>query len=328
MKSKSQSTISLLVPVYNEEQSIDVFLDVTLEILKKTKMGFEIIFIDDGSTDETLSVLLKKKEQHKEIKVISLTRNFGKEAALTAGLDHADGDAVIPIDVDLQDPPEAIFLFLEKWREGFDVVYGIRRDRQSDTWLKRKTALAFYRLFNRMSNVKIPYNSGDFRLMDRRVVEEIKKLKERNRFMKGLMCWPGFRSTSITFDRQKRAEGNTSWNYLKLINFGVDGLISFSTIPLRIWIYIGASVSVFAFLYASFIILRVLFTGVDIPGYASLIVVTMFFAGVQLITLGVLGEYIGRIYEEVKGRPVYIVDRIWQKNLKDVDASIYKVKPV
>ena len=313
MKPNAQSTISLLVPVYNEVDSIDLFLDAALKVLKKTKMGFEIIFIDDGSSDDTLSVLLEKKQQHKEIRVISLTRNFGKEAALTAGLDHAEGDAVIPIDVDLQDPPEAILLFLEKWHEGFDVVYGVRNDRQSDTWIKRNTALTFYKLFNRMSNVKIPYNSGDFRLMDRRVVDEIKKLKERNRFMKGLMCWPGFRSTSVSFDRQKRAEGNTSWNYLKLINFGVDGLISFSSIPLRIWIYIGASVSVFAFFYASFIILRVILTGVDIPGYASLLVVTMFFAGVQLITLGVLGEYIGRIYEEVKGRPVYIVDKIWPK---------------
>jgi glycosyltransferase involved in cell wall biosynthesis len=300
--------VSIVVPVFNEEPSIDLFVEAIGNIMVDQACAYEIVFVNDGSRDNTLAVLRQAKTRNPAVVIISLSRNFGKEAAMTAGLDHVKGDVVIPIDVDLQDPPELIGSFIERWQAGADVVYGVRVLRESDGPIKRVTASWFYTLFNLMSPVQIPYNSGDFRLMDRRVVEEIKHLRERNRFMKGLMAWPGFRTESVEFERRGRAAGKTSWNYWKLWNFALDGFTSFSTVPLRLWLYVGTTVAFLAFLYALFIVVHALLTGGDVPGYPSLMVAIMFFGGIQLMSIGVVGEYVGRIYHEIKGRPIYIIE--------------------
>ncbi len=291
-------------------EAIGAFLDVTLNVLSQTRCPYEFVFVNDGSDDDTLEILRAAKKQHPEIRVLSLSRNFGKDAALTAGLDHASGDVVVPLDVDLQDPPALILEFLARWREGYDVVYGVRRERQSDGVLKRLTATWFYKLFNFLSDRAIPENAGDFRLMDRRVVDQINGLRERTRFMKALMDWPGFRSVGVPFERPSRSSGRSSWSFWKLWNFALDGITSFSTIPLRLWLYVGAFICAVSLLYASFIVGLVLFTGRDVPGYASLIVAVMFFGGVQLLSIGLLGEYIGRIFQEIKGRPIYLIESI------------------
>ena len=269
---------------------------------------YEIVFINDGSRDNTLNVLLNAKQNFKNIRIINFSRNFGKEAALTAGLDKARGEAAIPIDVDLQDPPELIKELVAKWREGYDVVLAKRADRTSDSFAKRVSADLFYKLNGKISNVDIPNNVGDFRLMSKRVVEALKRLPENQRFMKGLFAWVGFKTVVIEYVREKREAGQSSFNGWKLWNFALDGITSFSTLPLRIWLYIGALVSFLSFLYGSFIILKTLIFGVDLPGYASLAVIMLFLGGIQLIGIGILGEYIGRIYSESKRRPSYIIE--------------------
>jgi glycosyltransferase involved in cell wall biosynthesis len=302
--------VSLVVPVFNEESSIDTFLQTMEPIIAGQGCEYEILFVDDGSRDKTLPALRAAKASNPSIVILSLSRNFGKEAAMTAGLDHAKGDVVIPIDVDLQDPPELIAAFIARWFAGADIVYGARMSRASDGLIKRTSARYFYKLFNMMSPLQIPFDAGDYRLIDRRVVDEIKKLRERNRFMKGLMTWPGFRTERVEFERPQRATGRTSWNYWKLWNFALDGITSFSTLPLRLWLYVGGIISILSIFYAVFIIIRVLLTGGDVPGYPSLIVSIMFFGGIQLFSIGLVGEYVGRIFHETKGRPIYIVDRI------------------
>ena len=269
---------------------------------------YEIVFINDGSRDNTLNVLLNAKQNFKNIRIINFSRNFGKEAALTAGLDKARGEAAIPIDVDLQDPPELIKELVARWREGYDVVLAKRADRTSDSFAKRVSADLFYKLNGKISNVDIPNNVGDFRLMSKRVVEALKQLPENQRFMKGLFAWVGFKTFVIEYVREKREAGQSSFNGWKLWNFALDGITSFSTLPLRIWLYIGALVSFLSFLYGSFIILKTLIFGVDLPGYASLAVIMLFLGGIQLIGIGILGEYIGRIYSESKRRPSYIIE--------------------
>ena len=231
--------ISIIVPVYNESASIAVFLEKLTEILPETGEEFEIVFVNDGSRDDTYQVLKQASVKEKSIKIIDLSRNFGKEAALTAGLDFARGDVVIPMDVDLQDPPDLIPKFIAKWREGYDVVNGMRVDRSTDTVVKRNSSKNFYRLFNRLSHTSLPENVGDFRLMDRQVIEAIKRLPERNRFMKGIFAWVGFKSCEIPYVRPKRIAGKTSWNYWNLWNFALDGMFGYSTAPLRIWTYAG-----------------------------------------------------------------------------------------
>jgi len=302
--------ISLVVPVFNEEASIRPFVETVERIVDGQNFSYELLFVDDGSGDKTLDALRSAKTRNPSISILSLSRNFGKEAAMTAGLDHAKGDAVIPMDVDLQDPPELITRFIERWRAGADIVYGVRSSRDSDGPIKRVSARWFYSLFNLVSPTQIPFNAGDFRLMDRRVVDEVNRLRERSRFMKGLMAWPGFRTEGIEFDRIQRASGHSSWSYWKLWNFALDGLTSFSTVPLRLWLYVGAIISVLAFLYAAFIVVHALLTGVDAPGYPSLMVAVMFFGGIQLVSIGLVGEYVGRIFHEIKGRPIYIIDTI------------------
>ena len=299
--------LSIVVPLYNEEKNLGYLFERLTSTLSQITDSYEIICVNDGSKDNTLDCLIEQNHCNPDIKVVNLSRNFGKEIALTAGIDYANGAAVIPIDADLQDPPELIEELVAKWREGYDVVYATRHTRRGETWLKRFSADAFYQTIGKMSRVPIPGNTGDFRLLDRKVVEALKQLPERTRFMKGLFAWVGFKQTSILFERQPRFQGNTTWNYWKLWNFALDGIASFSLVPLKVWSYFGLSVSLISLVYASIIIIRTFIFGVDVPGYASLMVAILFLGGIQLITLGIIGEYLGRVYEEVKGRPLYLV---------------------
>ncbi|WP_137136903.1 glycosyltransferase family 2 protein [Rhizobium sp. FKY42] len=304
--------LSIVVPVFNEEEAIDIFIKTVRKHLSYNSILYEIIFVNDGSHDSTLSTALSLQTKEPSIKVINLSRNFGKEAAMSAGLEYAKGDAVIVMDVDLQEPPELIPQMIAKWREGYDVVYGKRICRQTDSRLKRLTAGLFYKGFNRIADFKIPADVGDFRLMDRAVVDALNALPERVRFMKGLFAWVGFKSYAVEFERRERQAGSTKFNYWKLWNFAIDGITSFSTIPLRIWTYFGLLIAGLAFLYGSFIVLKTLVFGVDVPGYASLTTFILFLGGVQLIGLGVLGEYLGRVYVEVKQRPLYLTAKIYE----------------
>ncbi len=299
--------ISLIIPMYNEEDNIETLFKRVIDTLEKLKLTYEIICVNDGSKDRTLEILINYHQTNQAIKVVNLSRNFGKDIALTAGIDCAHGNAVIPIDADLQDPPELIGEMIQKWQEGYDIVYATRESRQGETWFKRFTANIFYILLDKITKVHIPKNTGDFRLLDRQVVEAIKRLPERTRFMKGIFAWVGFKSISIVFERQPRLQGNTKWNYWKLWNFALDGITSFSVLPLKVWTYMGLVISLISLVYASFLVIRTIFFGIDVPGYASLMVTILFLGGIQLITLGIIGEYLGRVYEEIKGRPLYLV---------------------
>ena len=300
--------ISIICPCYNEEEVIEYFLQSMTTILHKSQKSYEIIFIDDGSKDKTLNVLIESKQKYANIRIIKLSRNFGKEIALTAGIDASLGQTVVPIDVDLQDPPELILDFIKKYEEGYDVVLGKRTDRTTDTYAKKFSAEAFYKFHNKISDINIPNNVGDYRLMSRRVVEEIKKLPESQRFMKGIFAWIGFKTTTVEYKREIRVAGESSFNGWKLWNFALDGITSFSTVPLRIWLYIGVLIALLSFVYGSIIIVKTLIFGIDSPGYASMLTTVLFLGGVQLMGIGILGEYIGRIYMETKNRPVYIIE--------------------
>lgn len=304
--------ITLICPFYNEADGIQkFFVQIDNLTTKLSKYDFEILCVNDGSTDETLKILLAQQKINPHIKIIDFSRNFGKEAALTAGIDYAAGDAVIPIDTDLQDPPELITEMIATWQQGFDVVLAKRTDRSNDNILKRITAYCFYHINKSITDYSIPDNVGDFRLLDRKVIEALKLLPERRRFMKGIFSWVGFKTTTIEYIRQARTRGKSKFNIWKLWNFALEGITSFSTIPLRIWTYIGATVSLLAIFYACFIIIRTLILGIDVPGYASLIVAILFMGGIQLIGIGIIGEYIGRIYYETKQRPIYIINKIY-----------------
>ena len=304
--------LSVVVPVFNEEEAIPLFIRRLVSVLAGADLDFEILFINDGSTDETLDALLHAQGGEPRIRIVDLSRNFGKEAALTAGMQFAVGSAVVPIDVDLQDPPELILQMVTKWREGFDVVLGRRLNRDSDSWAKRSSANWFYRLHNKIAEPKLPENVGDFRLMDRCVVDALNRLPESRRFMKGLFAWVGFRTAVVDYVRPERVAGTTKFNGWRLWNFALEGVTSFSTDPLRIWTYIGSIVSLLSFLFAAFIAVKVLIRGVDVPGYASLMVAVTFLGGLQLIGIGVLGEYLGRTYMEAKRRPVYLIRRVYE----------------
>lgn len=298
--------ITIIVPMHNEELGINEFFSRIIPILEGIGT-FEIICINDGSIDKTALLLAQKSAADSRVKAINFSRNFGKEAALTCGIDCASGNAVIPIDADLQDPPELIPEMVAKWQEGYKVVLATRKTR-SESWFKRKSASLFYAIISRLSNVKIPKNTGDFRLMDRQVVDAIKQLPERTRFMKGLFAWAGFNTATIYYDRPQRFAGKTSWNYLKLWSFALDGIFAFSTKPLKIWAYLGGVISLFAFIYGAAILLKTLIYGSDLPGYASIMVVILFLGGIQLVSLGIIGEYVGRIYRETKHRPLYLIE--------------------
>ena len=299
--------ISIICPFYNEDRGVATFFSRLIPVMERLGEEYELVCINDGSRDGTLEALLTMRALHPHIRVIDLSRNFGKEAALTAGIDAARGDAVIPIDADLQDSPELIARLVQQWKRGFEVVLARRADRRADSWAKRLTALLFYKVHNAISDPPIPENVGDFRLMDRKVVDAIKQLPERRRFMKGIFAWVGFRSTVIEYVRDPRCVGKSRFSGWKLWNFAIEGLTSFSTAPLRIWTYLGVAVASLAFIYAGFIVMRTVIHGVDVPGYASLLAATLFLGGIQLTGLGVLGEYLGRVYSEAKQRPIYIV---------------------
>jgi glycosyltransferase involved in cell wall biosynthesis len=299
--------LSIVVPMYNEETVIDIFFERIIPILEDITPDYEIICVDDGSDDETFSLLGKVHDKNPEIKILNLSRNFGKELAMTAGIDHAAGQAVIPLDADLQDPPELIAELVEKWREGYDMVLAKRVDRSSDSAAKRFTARLFYRLIDRISEVPIPENVGDFRLMDRRVVDALAMMPERTRFMKGMFAWLGFKQATVPYTRAPRAAGTTKWHFMPLWNFALQGIVSFTNFPLKIWSYIGIVCALGSMTYGTFIVLRTLIYGVDVPGYASLIAIILFFNGLIMMSLGIMGEYMARLFVEVKRRPLYLV---------------------
>ncbi len=302
--------VSLVVPCFNEADTIGKFRDRLFTALDPiTDTDFEIICVDDGSTDGTIDALISLAAQDARFRILELSRNFGKEAALTAGLDAARGDAVIPIDADLQDPPAVIPLMIAAWRDGAEVVLGRRADRSSDAFLKRKSAAWFYSLHHRLSKTNIPDDVGDFRLLDRIVVDALKRLPERQRFMKGLFAWVGFRTVTVDYMRAPRSGGASKFSGFALWNFAMEGFTSFSTAPLKIWTYVGATSALVTLAYAAYIIIRTIINGNNVPGYASLLVAILFFGSVQLMSIGLLGEYIGRIYIETKQRPTYIVRR-------------------
>lgn len=303
--------VTVVIPCFNEGPGV-VALHAALSQVAKSmaRVRLQVLFVDDGSQDDTLQHLIRLQQKDGRVKVVELSRNFGKEAALSAGLDFATGDAVIPMDADMQDPPDLIPALVDAWVAGAEVVLARRADRRSDSVLKRVTARFFYRLHNRVSDIQIPENVGDFRLMDRVVVDALRKLPERQRFMKGLFAWVGFRTVVVDYVRPIRHQGQSKFSGMRLWNLAVEGITSFSAVPLKAWTYIGGVGAVGALAYAAFIALRTLILGVDVPGYASLFVAVLFFGSVQLVGIGVLGEYIGRIYMEAKGRPVYLVRQL------------------
>jgi len=300
--------VSIVIPFYNEEKCINIFHEAMLKLTNSFQQyQFEFICVDDGSEDKTLEMLKAISCKDARFKTIELSRNFGKEAALTAGIDESCGDAVLPFDADLQDPPEVIPKLLEKWEEGFEVVLAKRNNRSSDSFLKRQTAVIFYRVHNILSSVKIPPNVGDFRLMDRVVVDSLKLLPERQRFMKGLFAWVGYKTTTIEYVRTPRAAGETNFSTWKLWNFALEGITSFSIAPLRIWTYLGFATTLVTLVYIAYIVISTMIFGNKVPGYPSLLVAVLFFGSAQLISLGILGEYVGRIYIESKNRPNYLI---------------------
>ncbi len=299
--------ISLVVPAYNESESIKKFLETAVSVLLTTGMSYEIIIVNDGSKDNTLEILLNECNSYECLSIIDLSRNFGKEAALVAGLDAATGKAVIPMDADLQHPPELIPELIRQWQRGYDVVMCRRSSRSTDHWLQRWFASLFYRVHNALAEHSIPEDVGDFRLLDRKVVQALRLLPERRRFMKGIFAWVGFHSTIIEFDVEPRYAGKSSFSGWKLWNLALEGITSFSTVPLRIWTYVGGLVSLIALAYATKVVITTIVSGTDLPGYPSLLSAILFLGGIQLIGIGILGEYIGRIYSEVKQRPVYLV---------------------
>ena len=310
-----EKILTIVIPTYNMQDYLSRCLD-SLIVPEEQMKQLEVLIVNDGSKDNTLELLKAQKEIYSnksnlDIKIVNLSRNFGKEAAMSAGFSVASGEAIVPMDADLQHPASLIPKFVELWRQGYDVVLAKRVNRQDESALKRFCSSIFYKLNNKISEIEIPQNVGDFRLFTKKVLNAINSLPENQRFMKGIFAWVGFRSITIEYEEQERIAGSSKFNGWKLWNFALQGITGFGTLPLRIWTYIGFIVSFFAFIYASFLILRTLIMGVDLPGYASLVVIILFLGGLQLIGVGILGEYIGRIYMESKRRPPFIIDEIY-----------------
>lgn len=299
--------LTIVVPVFNEASSLDRLTERLLPQLHSLGVDWRILFVDDGSCDETFPRLQALNAKHPRIQVLSLSRNFGKEIAIAAGLRYAEGDAVVVMDADLQHPPELIPEFVARWREGYQNVFGQRLDRDADSAVRSFFSRAFYRVFNTLVESDIPPGAGDFRLLDRKAVDAMNKLQESARFNKGLFSWIGFRSVGVPFVVPSRQDGASKWSFRKLARFALDGLTSFTTLPLRVWSMLGAAISLIAFVYAVIVLIQTLVFGTDLPGFPTLVISIMFFSGVQLISLGVLGEYLGRVYAEVKARPLFIV---------------------
>lgn len=300
--------ISCVVPVHNEKENLKKFISALHDTLQNLSKEFEIIVVDDGSKDKGCEEIISMAKEH-STKILTFSRNFGKEAALTAGLLHARGDVAILLDADFQHPLEVIPLFLEHWSKGYDMVYGVRNNRDDESPVKRFFGEVFYKLVDRITPISIPANAGDFRLLDRKVVNALNSLSERERFMKGLYAWVGFNSIAVPFDVKEREAGTSSWRFKTLFELAITGITSFSNMPLRVWSYVGCIISFVSFVYALCIVSDTLIWGVDLPGFATITVAIMFFGGIQLLSIGILGEYIARIFSEVKGRPSYIIEK-------------------
>jgi polyisoprenyl-phosphate glycosyltransferase len=305
----SPPVFSIVAPAYNEERNLLLLYTRVAQVMDNLGEDWELILVNDGSRDATLEVMMGLRARDPRVAIINLSRNFGKEIATTAGLDHAHGDAVIVVDADLQDPREVIPELVAAWRQGFDTVYAQRRQRQGETWFKRATAAAFYRLLGHATSVPIPRDTGDFRLMSRRVVNALAEVRERHRFMKGLFAWVGFSSCAVAYDRQPRHAGQTAWSYWRLWNFAVEGITSFTTVPLRVATYLGLLVGLASTIFLLQLLVRTLISGNEVPGYPSLMALVLFLGAAQLVTLGVIGEYLGRVFNEVKQRPLYLVEQ-------------------
>jgi len=305
--SRFQKQLSVIVPAYNEEEGLEKFYQRLKKVISSLSLHAEIIFVNDGSTDSTAIVLNKLRISDRRIAIVELSRNFGKEIAMTAGLDHSKGEAAIIIDADLQDPPELIPEFIRYWQEGYDVVYGKRLARKGESIFKRVTAFAFYRLIQKVARIRIPEDAGDFRLLSRRAITALGKLREQHRFMKGLFTWIGYPQKAIPYQRDARAAGKTKWSYWGLWNFALEGITSFTITPLKIATYLGLVTAVASFIYGAWVIYKTLVWGDPVAGYPSMIVIILFLGGVQLLTIGVMGEYVGRIFDESKNRPLYLL---------------------
>jgi polyisoprenyl-phosphate glycosyltransferase len=303
-----KETISIVVPAYNEQEVLPEFHRRMTSVLRVLGLDYEIVYINDGSKDRTLELLRELQANDRHVAIVDLSRNFGKEIAMTAGLDYARGDAIVVIDADLQDPPELIPKLIGGWREGFDVVYATRSARGGETMLKKTTAHFFYRVMQSVSRFKIPEDTGDFRLLSRRAVDALKQLREQHRFMKGLFAWIGYPQKAIPYIRDPRFAGETKWNYWRLWNFAIEGITSFTIAPLKLAMYVGLLVALGAFSYGAIIVIKTLLFGNPVAGYPSLMVVILFLGGVQLVALGIIGEYLGRMFDETKGRPLYLVN--------------------
>lgn len=308
MASEGAGMLVLAVPVFNERDQIGPFMESVTSALSDLSMQWSVLFVDDGSMDGTVDVIQALAADNPAIEVIRLARNFGKEAALTAALDYAEGGAVVPLDVDLQDPPELIPAMVSAWRGGADIVHAHRRTRSEDTWFKRNSARLFYFLMKKFGDTEFPPDVGDFRLLDRKVVQAIRGMRERSRYMKGILSWPGFQSVSVNYDRPRRGSGQSQQSIRKLFRLALDGFVSFSSAPLRIWAVVGAFLSVLAFFYMAWIILSTLAFGNKVPGYASIMTTVLFIGGMQLLSIGILGEYLSRVFIEVKQRPIYVIE--------------------
>jgi len=306
-----EPVVSIVAPAKDEAKNLAAFLAALTPVLEALGEPWEIVFVDDGSRDDSLGMMVAARVQDPRIKVVALARNFGKDVALTAGLRHARGRAVIPIDCDLQHPVELIPVMVAKWRAGADMVVGVRSKRTEEGWFRRTAAQSYYRLMRSMTNVEIPPNAGDYRLLDRKIVDVINEMPERTRFMKGIFAWPGFKTELVEFQANQRAGGRSAWSPWKLWRFALDGLFSFSTTPLKVWTYIGGLSALGAFVYLIITLVQKLVWGIAAPGYASILIVVLFFNGLLLLSNGIQGEYIARIFEEVKGRPLFVVAKKW-----------------
>jgi polyisoprenyl-phosphate glycosyltransferase len=308
------SLVSVIIPVYNEEGNVYLLKERLCSVFSKIDVDYELIFVNDGSKDNTFEIISEMAKKDDKIKVINFSRNFGHQIAVTAGIDNCAGDCAVIIDADLQDPPELISDMIVKWREGYEVVYAKREKRKGESIFKLATAAIFYRILKKLTNVDIPVDTGDFRLMDRKVVDALKNMPEKNRFIRGMVSWVGFKQIGVNFIREKRHAGKTNYPLKKMIKFAITGITSFSIVPLQIATFMGFVISGISFLYALYVLYLRLFTTQAIQGWASLAIIVLFLGGVQLITLGIIGEYIGRISDEIKQRPSYIIkDKI---NLK------------
>ena len=309
---KKPKLLTIVVPALNESEVIEEFYDRLSIAMNAIQQNYEIVFINDGSQDDTLSIMRRLQDKHGIITIVDLSRNFGKEIATTAGIDTAKGDATVIIDADLQDPPELIEKLIEKWSEGYDVVYAQRKNREGETLIKKKSAEQFYRLMQKLGPVKLPINTGDFRMMSKEATEAVKQLREHNRFMKGIFAWVGFPSVGVSYNRDPRFAGETKWNYTKLWNLSIDGITAFTTAPLRLATYLGLFIAGASFLYAIFIIFKVLIIGEAVQGFPTLAIFILLLGGIQLIFLGVIGEYLGRIFSVSKNRPLYFTKQVLQ----------------